>query len=80
MVSPMETQSFTIPEYRCSGYGLLFGVRFGLLVTALSAASYLLTKEISRKGLTSLGEAVMVSPWLRTHTSTQIPSPSSTCS
>lgn len=53
----METQSFEIPETRCGGYGLLMGVRAGLLVTALGSAWFVLWKEISKKGLTSLAEA-----------------------
>lgn len=79
MVGAMETQSFEIlDETRCGGYGLLMGVRFGLLVTALGAVGFVIGKEISKKGLTTLSGLVMVPTWLRQNPQTQIPSPSST--
>ena len=55
-----ETHSFEIPEYLCGGYGLLVLTKLGLLGTALGAAGFVITREISRTGLTALAGLVMV--------------------
>lgn len=70
MVAPMDSYG-TLDETRCSNYIMLSGLRLGLLWVGLGAAGFVLGKEISKKGLTTLSESVMVPTWLRTQTSTQ---------
>lgn len=57
MVPAMETHSYeTLDETRCANYFMLSGVRLGLLSVGIGSAWFLLWKEISKKGLTSLAE------------------------
>lgn len=57
MVPAMESHSYeTLDETRCSNYFMLSGVRLGLLSVGIGSAWFVLWKEISKKGLTSLGE------------------------